>query len=332
MRKIKMMAISIILISINLLYNPKVYSEELEKVKVYYQPIISRAPFIIAYEEGYFKEEGLDLELLKFRNSSEAMIMLLQGSIDVLPGAVTAGSFNAVKEGRNLKIVYQLLTHVKGNKYLGFYIKTSLKPNADIKAVIKTLKGKKIGVDSMGTAFHFEIENILKKYRLPLSDVELVVTPISTLTAALASGAINAAILFEPLASIAQAEIQLFPLYYKDEVNDIPLGACLWYGPNLIEKRPETGIKFMRAFLKGIRQYNQGKTKRNIEILNKYIGLEEELLNKINWPVFASSENNINFEALEIYQDWLIEKRYLNERLDINTLIDMSFLEKAKIN
>jgi NitT/TauT family transport system substrate-binding protein len=45
--------------------------------------------------------------------------------------------------------------------------------------------------------------------------------------------------------------------------------AFVRYGPSILEKDPEAGRRFMVAYLKGVHQYNQGKTVRNLEIMAK---------------------------------------------------------------
>src|SRR5690606_21092852 len=52
----------------------------------------------------------------------------------------------------------------------------------------------------------------------------------------------------------------------------------LLYGRNMLEGDPEIGVRFMTAYLRGVRQYNAGKTERNIEIMTKYTNLEPDLL------------------------------------------------------
>ncbi len=52
-------------------------------LKVGILPYISFAPFFIAEEEGYFAEQGLQVELVRPGNVSEALAALVQGDLDV---------------------------------------------------------------------------------------------------------------------------------------------------------------------------------------------------------------------------------------------------------
>ena len=62
------------------------------------------------------------------------------------------------------------------------------------------------------------------------------------------------------------------------------------FGPNLLEKNPEAGKKFLVAYMQGIQEYNQGKTARNLEIIGKYLEMDEAALNEAYWtPIYADA-------------------------------------------
>ena len=54
----------------------------------------------------------------------------------------------------------------------------------------------------------------------------------------------------------------------KDFLPDWPLP--VYYGPAILDKDPELGKRFMVGYLKGVKQYNEGKTERNLAILQNY--------------------------------------------------------------
>lgn len=106
-------------------------------------------------------------------------------------------------------------------------------------------------------------------------------------------------------------------------------GGFLIYGQKLLVKNPELGIKFMVAYLKGWEKYKEGKTVRNIEILEKRFEMDKELLKKMYWPII-NPDGIYKTKILKDYQDWLLEKNYIKEKINIDSLIDLKFLKKAK--
>jgi NitT/TauT family transport system substrate-binding protein len=76
------------------------------KIKVGVSPTITSSGIFLAYEKGYFKAEGLDVELNQMKSSGAQMTLLLsKGDLDVGGGNLTAGLYKAIAEGLNFKIV-----------------------------------------------------------------------------------------------------------------------------------------------------------------------------------------------------------------------------------
>ena len=69
------------------------------KLKVLVAPFLGYAPFFIAMEEGYFAEQGLEIEFVKMGGTIEAIPALAQGKLDVLSGDISIGILNAIARG-----------------------------------------------------------------------------------------------------------------------------------------------------------------------------------------------------------------------------------------
>ncbi|WP_284223854.1 ABC transporter substrate-binding protein, partial [Brevundimonas denitrificans] len=59
----------------------------------------SHAPSFIAYEKGYFKEEGLDVELKFFQAAQPVAVAIASGDIDFGVTAMTGGFFSLADKG-----------------------------------------------------------------------------------------------------------------------------------------------------------------------------------------------------------------------------------------
>src|ERR1700722_16846017 len=65
----------------------------------------SDAPLFIADALGYYAEQGLKVKFIRFDSAAKTIPSLGSGEVDVGSGATSAGLYNAVKRGINIKVV-----------------------------------------------------------------------------------------------------------------------------------------------------------------------------------------------------------------------------------
>src|SRR6266436_2144418 len=75
-----------------------------EKVPVGVLRFVSSGPLFVAVEKGYFKQEGLDLDLKFFDAAQPIAVAVVTGDADFGLTAFTAGLFNLAGKG-GLKII-----------------------------------------------------------------------------------------------------------------------------------------------------------------------------------------------------------------------------------
>jgi ABC-type nitrate/sulfonate/bicarbonate transport system substrate-binding protein len=100
------------------------------------------------------------------------------------------------------------------------------------------------------------------------------------------------------------------------------------HSPYLLEKNPEVGKRFMTAYPKGVRQSNQGKTPRNLEILTKNTRMDRELLQDVCWRKWRN-DGRIDTKGLLEFQDWAIEKGLLDRKIPVDRFWDPRYVEHA---
>src|SRR5688572_27935181 len=77
----------------------------LTKVRLSYVPMMIFAPLFVANERGYFREEGIEVELSPVQGGSDSVVQLAAGNFDVAVGGAGAGLFNAAQRGVKFTIV-----------------------------------------------------------------------------------------------------------------------------------------------------------------------------------------------------------------------------------
>jgi NitT/TauT family transport system substrate-binding protein len=300
---------------------------ELNKVKVMVLPFLSFAPFFIAQEEGYFAEWGIEVEFDKFGSPVQAMPALIQGDLDVAAGGVSASLFNSIARGVvNIKIVADKGHLDSRCSYAAILVNKELFESGELSEIAQ-LKGKKFAGDDLG-GMGYAYSEMLSKGNLGLEDIETVTMPPPERVAALQSKAVAAAHIGEPLITkLSDAGIAVKLAGQEETLPGFQL-AYLIYGPNFLEKDGELGRQFMVAYLKGVRQYNEGKTERNIEIIQKYTQLDKDLIERACWPSI-NSNGRLNTQSLLDVQDWDFENGYVDEKVTEDQLFDESFIEYA---
>jgi NitT/TauT family transport system substrate-binding protein len=101
------------------------------------------SPFVVAKERGYFEAEGLDVTLIAVGGSNESALQVSSGNAEV--GAASPGEAIVGIQSGQLKVRYFY------DLYYANIWSVAVEPDSPIKSMVD-LKGKKLGVQSMGSA------------------------------------------------------------------------------------------------------------------------------------------------------------------------------------
>lgn len=298
-----------------------------KKVRLLISPFLSYAPFYLSLEEGFFADEGLEVEIVHLEHSSDAIPALAQGDIDLVGTVAGASTFSAIARGAALKIVAdRTYWAADGCDYTGLVIRPDLLAGQEL-VDPDHLAGRHVATNPVG-AEGFYVEKILQDYGLTLDDMVVDDVPTAALSDALSNGSLDLVNASEPwVTRIVESGAGVLWKGAREATPDFQFGVVM-YGPSLLEKDRETGERIMRAYLRGVRQYNEGKTERNIDIIARATELEPDLVRDMCWPSMRS-DGVINADSLMEFQQWLVEKGYLDDAVPVDALWDASFVEKA---
>ena len=141
-------------------------------VKVGVLKLTSSAPIFVGVEKGFFKEFGVEPELVYFQAAAPIATALAAGQLDVGATGLTAALYNIVLGGEKLWIVADKGREWPGYPLVAIVVQKELW-DGGLRS-IRDLKGKRIGVTQLGSTFHYHIGNILEKEGLALADVRIV--------------------------------------------------------------------------------------------------------------------------------------------------------------
>jgi hypothetical protein len=84
----------------------------------------------------------------------------------------------------------------------------------------------------------------------------------------------------------------------------------------------------MVAYLQGVRQYSEGATERNVEILTAKTQLAPELLQRICWQAIRS-DGVLNIASTDEFQAWAVGQGYQDSIVPADQYYDRRFVEYA---
>ena len=148
-------------------------------------------PTTLAQELGFYKEEGVEVELQDFEGGAKALQALIGGSADVVSGYYDHTIQMAAERREFVAFVTML-------RYPGLVLVSSPQA-ADRVSSIAALKGRIVGVTSPGSSSHMFLTFLLAKSQLAADSVS--VTAIgsgASSLAAIESGRIDAAWIGDP--------------------------------------------------------------------------------------------------------------------------------------
>src|SRR5213075_1820295 len=251
--------------------NPASSAGHSNKVRVGYIGLTCEAPIYAAYEKGFFKEEGLEPELVKC-NWATYKDALALGSYDITHHLVMY-FLKPIEQGLDVR-------------FLAGIHRGCLRVQAGVKTNIHTiqdLKGKRIGVPGMGTPPFVFANRVFGTHGVDAStEITWKVFPAGELGLALRKGEVDAVANAEPIGSLLIAEGIARNVEGMDEATDEPYAReyCCEIIANgkWIDANPDSAARATRAILRGAVWVQQNpKAAAALAVDKKYLASTVEL-------------------------------------------------------
>jgi NitT/TauT family transport system substrate-binding protein len=216
---------------------------------------LSDAPIYIADRKGYFREEGIALKYQTFQSAAIMVAPLGAGQLDVGAGGTSAGLFNAVARGIDMRIVADKASDPPGYGFVPLLVRSELVKNGRFKS-LKDIKGMRVAVSAPGSSSWPELDAVAAKAGIPFSEVKPVPMDYADQIVAYQNGSIDAGVTIEPSATLALRTGAVTKVMSSDQYYPNQEVAVLIYGGSFMKEHRDVGLRFMRAYLKGVRYYN----------------------------------------------------------------------------
>lgn len=306
---------------------PEDTAAELTPITVGNIPVLIYAPVMVALEKGYFADHGLDVQLENLAGGADMVTLTATGEFDIGIGGTGPAFFNAIDRGIDLKIIAPL--HFERPPQSTPLVVSRERFESGELTEIEDLRGLSVSVNARG-ATEYWLDQALRKADMTIEDIDLQTLPFPDVAAALESGALDAAMLGEPLATRALQE-DLISILDDDFISDFQ-PTFVWVNPEFAEENRELVVAFLSAYLQASRDMmgDDWDSDENLAILEEYTSVAPELIRESSrsyWEV----NGEIREQDLTALQEFFAERDLLeyDELIDPEELIDRSFVEEA---
>jgi NitT/TauT family transport system substrate-binding protein len=260
------------------------------------------------------------------------------GELEVGGGTVSAGIYNAVGRGIRMRIVADQASIRPGYGFSSLLVRKDLIDSGRYKTFVD-LRGMKVAIGGPGTGSAAALNEALKLGGLKYGDAEVVYIGFPEHLPTYRNKGIDASITNEPTMTRAIEEGVAVRVAGNDVTYPGQQTAATVFSDHFIKGRREVAERFMRAYLRGVRMYNDAlkdghlagpKASEVIPILVKYTTIKDEGMFRRMIPSYCNPNGEVNVASLKkdlafFRELGLIEKKDAS----VEGVVDPSFAKAA---
>lgn len=211
------------------------------------------APLQVAVAKGEFAKEGLDVQL-KVLPTPDALPLLAKGDVDAQWAAPEVAVMNGINGGFDIKWVAGNFSPDPTSKS-GLWVRLKDGESADH----VDMAGRKLGtMIGKGSVIAYPMDTSLKKHGGGLDKISFQQLGSADVLTALQNGGVDSAWLLDPIWRKVDGDKKF--AFLGGQPAGEPLGGLL-FGPTLLNKDPDAGVAFLRAYIRTVNTYFAGDYK-----------------------------------------------------------------------
>ncbi len=298
-------------------------------------PFTSHAASFVAFERGYFAEEGLDVEFKFFQAAQPMAVAIASGDADYAVTAISGGLISLAEKGAT-KVIGGALSEEKGID--GQKILAS---DAAFQAGLTSpaaLAGKKFGVTQAGSSFHYMGSKIAEAEGVEVEFIPL--QKVGAVIGALKSGQIDAWSIVphiaKPLAGSGAVHIIG---NVADYLPDYQVTTAFTSASNAASERAKTEA-FLRAFSKGAADFNAALVDKTagddgaedmVKLIHKYVYTDREYEKAksgiVNGAMRLNEGAALNMASVNDQVNWFKSEGLVKDSITTEMLVDTSYVK-----
>ncbi|MXQ10723.1 ABC transporter substrate-binding protein [Microvirga makkahensis] len=314
--------------------------EEPEKTKVTLgvggKPLLYYLPLTIAERRGFFKDEGLEVEINDFGGGAKSLQALIGGSVDVVTGAYEH-TIRMQAKGQDIRAVTEL------GRFPAIVIAVKKDKAEQVKSAAD-FKGLKIGVTAPGSSTALTTQYAMVKAGLKPTDAAFIgVGSGASAVAAMQKGEIDVISHLDPVISKLESDGDISILIdTRTEAGTRSLfggsnpAATLYTTKDFIDANPVTTQRLVNAFMKSLKWLQTAKPEDVAETVppEYHLGDRPLYLKAVQNSLESYSRDGIiPPDGMKSVMDMLqqLDPEMRDAKVDLSATFDGRFVKKAAI-
>jgi NitT/TauT family transport system substrate-binding protein len=294
----------------------------------------------IAAARGYFKDEGLDVEMTAYPSDEAVANAAAAAATDFGLARFTPAAFNYAGRG----LIKAVAAQVREKRdYEGNEIVASNAAYAEGVRQLADLNNTSVAITQIGTAFHYQLGRIAQFKHFDLDSITL--KPLHSLDAvarAVGTNQVEAAVMPASYARELLGANQAKLIGWYSEIDEQQLGA-LFVSANAIAMKRTVVEKFVRAYRRGAADYatlvhldfhskrvSNAKTHELATIIARYVypghaaGSAAAAIEA--GAYYMDPQARLDFADIERQVEWYKAQGLIDKSVDAHEVVDLSFL------
>jgi NitT/TauT family transport system substrate-binding protein len=303
------------------------------KITVTDSSVSSQTPLYVAADRGYFKDEGLDVELVPGRDASTNIQMVALNQVNFVITNPDPVTFNALDRGVDIKILASATVNKETDRPAVLMVRQDLIDAGKYKGPAD-LKGLNVAAGAPNALFY--VDRFLSQGGLTLKDVNIVNVRVQDVLATFRNKGIDAGWETEPLATETEKEGLAKTAATTGQLYPNAVAAALMMSPQFGKDQPEAARHFAIAYLRGLRDYwhafNNNGADRGLVIqsLTAHTPVKDPALySVIGLPSFDPNASTDPTPSWSAFQDFFIKQGLQQHKVDTSKYVDFSLVNAA---
>jgi len=293
-------------------------SENKKPIRIGVLPIEDTLPLYVAESEDFFKQSGVEVELISFNSARDRDMALQAGEID---GEVADVLAAALLEKSDVGVSIITLTLGVSPKEGRFALLSS--PNSKI-LTPEQVKGASVGI-SENTIIEYVLDQLLTIAGVDSSGINKEAIPrIPERLELLLNDQIDTAVLPDPLASLAEAEgahVILDDTKTQENISQV----VLMFSENSVNNNSDNIAKILEAYNKAVQEFNDNPEQYRDLFIEK-ARVPKPIQDIYQPPKFSPAQVPKEADINRLFS-WMKEKDLIDDSVRYSDLIDSRFLK-----
>lgn len=313
------------------------FAADMDKVTLGALRFVSHGAGFVAFEKGYFEEEGIDLSIEFFQAAQPIAVATAGGDVDFGVTGVTGGLMNLAEKDA-LRIVGGVLHETKGTD--GMMVLASNQAYEAGLTSMEDLPGHSVSMTQVGSTFHYMTHLIAEHEGWSMDDFKMVpLQKVGAMVAAIKSGQTDVMIMVPHIGKALVKGGAVQQIGWLNDVAEYQISTMITSVDN-IENNRDLVERFIRAYARGIADMHDvmlnpeadpADVEAMTKMIHKYVYTDrpyEKAAPTIQAGVmFLNKDAALNKTSVEQQMEWFVSEGLVDSDLSVDQLVDSSFVE-----